>query len=361
MTDPSRYQARRARLKAAIAQHGLDLFVVTHPVNVTYLTGFDGSNGQVVIAADDTTTDTLFTDRRYEGRGEVDTEINVTYGPFLPAITNHGATVGLEAHHVNWAAVRQLTNDTKPAAVTLTPTTNLVEVLRQTKDPYEQEQLQAACQITVDALTHLFEHTRLEGLSERAIAHTLQQIMRDFGADGDAFAPIVAGGTNGAIAHHSPTERAVQAGELLTIDCGAKLNGYHADCTRTVAIRRAPTGELGHIYTVVQDAQQAATAALCANAMAGEADLAARSMIDAAGYGQAFVHGTGHGVGLEIHEAPLIGPSATARLEATVTCTSEPGIYLPGVGGVRIEDTVIVTASGPPQILTDCPRDLAIV
>lgn len=361
MTDPGRYHARRARLKAAVAANDLDALVVTHPVNVTYLTGFTGSNGQVVITSDDTGVDTLFTDRRYEGRVQSDTDLNVTYGPFLPAILTTAGTVGMEAQHVSWASARQLLADTKAERVTLTPTINLVEELRLYKDTYEREQLAAACQITVDALTHLFEHTRLEGLSERAIAHILQQIMQDFGADGDAFAPIVAAGINGAIPHHSPTDRIVAAGELLTIDCGARLNGYHADCTRTVAIGAPPHGELAAMYAVVHDAQQASTAALVANATAGEVDHAARSVIETAGYGAAFVHGTGHGVGLEIHEAPLIGPKATARLHATVTCTSEPGIYLPGVGGVRIEDTVVVTASGAPQILTDCPRDLLIV
>ncbi|MEX2533829.1 MAG: Xaa-Pro peptidase family protein, partial [Nitriliruptoraceae bacterium] len=356
MTDSSRYHARRSRLKAAIAANDLDALVVTHPVNVTYLTGFTGSNGQIVVTAADSSVDTLFTDRRYEGRVQTDTDLNVTYGPFLPAILATPGTVGMEAQHVSWASARQLLVDSQAKRVTLSPTTNMVEELRQYKDSYEHAQLTAACQITVDALNHLFEHTRLEGVSERAIAHTLQQIMQDFGADGDAFAPIVATGVNGAIPHHSPTDRIVAKGELLTIDCGARLNGYHADCTRTVAIGTAPNSELAAIYAVVRDAQQAATAALTANTTAGEVDDAARSVIETAGYGAAFVHGTGHGVGLEIHEAPLIGPKATARLQATVVCTSEPGIYLPGVGGVRIEDTVVVTASGAPQILTDCPR-----
>lgn len=361
MTEFVWHSLRRSRLKTAITNAGLDALVVSHPVNITYLTGFAGSNGHVIVYADETQQDTLFTDRRYEGRSEIDPDINVSYGPYLAALNVLNGPVGMEAQHVSWAAARHVLQETSPKGIRLTPTTDMVEALRLTKDDYEQAQLAAACQITVAALAHLFEHTRLEGLSERLIASTLQQIMRTFGADGDAFAPIIAGGVNGAVPHHCPTDRQVGAGELLTIDCGARLNGYHADCTRTVAIGNAPGGELAEIYALVQAAQARATQAVVANVMAGEPDAAARTLIDTAGYGDKFVHGTGHGVGLEIHEAPLIGPNATARLVPTVTCTSEPGIYVPGVGGVRIEDTVVVTQSGAPQILTDCPRDLLIV
>jgi len=353
------YALRQSRMKTAVGDSGLDALVVSHPANVAYLTGFTGSNGQVVIHASDSTPDMLLTDRRYEGRtGDAGT-LQVVFDTLTTVLENEHGTVGIEAQHVSWATVQRLKKD-MAEVVTLRATSGMVEDFRQYKDADELAQLKAACDITVAALGHVFD-TRLEGETEQAIAWRVQHTMRELGADGDAFAPIVATGVNGAIAHHSPSTLTVQRGTLLTIDCGARVNGYHADYTRTVAVGAAPPSKLANIHHLVRDAQHAATAQMVAGALVGDVDQAARHIIEQAGYGAFFVHGTGHGVGLEIHEAPLIGPKATARLAPAVTCTSEPGIYLPGVGGVRIEDTVVVTASGAPQILTEAPRDLVIV
>jgi Xaa-Pro aminopeptidase len=359
VNDPARLATRRQRVKDLLATHELSALIVTSPANVTYLTGFTGSNGQVVLTTDG--PDQLLTDRRYDGRVTQEDNLAVVFAPLSLHVKDLHGTVGLEAAHVSWALQRQLAKDATQKGVTLHPTDGIVEQFRQYKDPYEQAQLVEACAITIAALEELFTATKLAGMTERAIADQLSETFRRLGADGDAFAPIVASGINGAVAHHEPTDRVITVGDLVTIDCGARVNGYHADCTRTVAVGREPAGELPGVYALVKDAQQAATSALTDGVIAHDVDAAARDLIEQGGYGPSFVHGTGHGVGLEIHEAPLIGPSATARLYKTVSCTSEPGIYLPGVGGVRIEDTVIVTAHGAPQILTDLTRDLVIV
>lgn len=354
------YATRRAKIREQAAELGLDLLAISAPANVAYLTGFTGSNGQVLLAADPSQSDMLLTDRRYEGRVD-SVDIAVAYEPLPTVAARFTGTLGIEAEHVNWATATRLTDELDAHGIRVTATTGVVETFRQTKDSYELAQLATACQITVAAVTDVLTHCRLVGMSERDIAARIAATMRQHGGHGDAFPAIVAAGVNGAIPHHNPTSRPVQAGEFLTIDCGTRINGYHADYTRTVAVAKAPSGVLDGIYAVVQQAQATATAALTAGVRSHDVDAAARDVITQAGYGAQFVHGTGHGVGLDIHEAPLIGPHQTARIAATVTCTSEPGIYLPDVGGVRIEDTVVVTPDGKPQILTESTRDLLIV
>ena len=224
----------------------------------------------------------------------------------------------------------------------LVPAGRLVEELRTVKDEAELSLLRRACAITDAAFAALLPFIS-PGRTEREVAIALERAMTDLGADGLAFDTIVASGPNGAIPHHAPGGRPLEAGDLVTIDCGARLGGYHADMTRTVALGE-PAGWQREIYDLVAAAQRAGLAAARPGTEVGALDAAARDLIDAAGYGGCFGHGLGHGVGLEVHEAPIIGYGRTGTLQDRVPVTVEPGVYLPGTGGVRIEDTLVVRA-----------------
>jgi Xaa-Pro aminopeptidase len=226
----------------------------------------------------------------------------------------------------------------------LVPAGRLVEELRTVKDDAEIELLRRACAITDAAFAQLLPLIG-PGASERELAIALERAMTDHGADGVAFDTIVASGPNGAIPHHAPGARRLEPGDLVTIDCGARLGGYHADMTRTVALGE-PAGWQREVYDLVAAAQRAGVAAAVPGTGVGALDAAARDLIEAAGYGGCFQHGLGHGVGLQVHEAPIIGYGRTGTLMDRVPVTVEPGIYLPGTGGVRIEDTLVVRAGG---------------
>ena len=230
------------------------------------------------------------------------------------------------------------------AGLTWVPLGRMVEELRMVKDPAELELIARACAITSEAFSVLLSAMR-PGMTERQFAVLLERAMTDRGAEGLAFDSIVASGPNGAIPHHSPTGPPFEAGDLVTVDCGARFGGYHADMTRTVAIGE-PAGWQREIYDLVATAQRAGVTAATAGAELADVDAAARGLITEAGHGEHFQHGLGHGVGLEIHEAPMIGAGRAGKLQDRVPVTVEPGVYLPGMGGVRIEDTLVVRAAG---------------
>jgi Xaa-Pro aminopeptidase len=360
---PHDHAARRDRLRAELADAEVDLLLVTAPANVAYLSGFTGSNGQVLVARD-ASEDRLVTDARYEERAAAE-------APDLPATLSRdavavaferldGGRLGVEAEHLSWAAGRDLEGRARDHGVDPVATTGLVEALRVVKDEAELARLANACQLTVDALHWLVEEVVAVGRTERELAVALERRFVDLGADGVAFPSIVASGPNAAVPHHAPTDRPLQPGDLLTIDCGAQVGGYHADCTRTYAIDHLDD-ELVRVHELVRTAQEAGRAAAVAGATSGDVDAAAREVIEAAGYGDRFVHGTGHGVGLDIHEAPAVARGARATLAPRTALTVEPGVYLPGTGGVRIEDTIVVTADGSPTTLTAAPRDLRVL
>lgn len=357
--------ARRARLRPALDALGLDLLLVTARPNVAYLTGFTGSNGQLLVARDPA-GDRLITDDRYTGRAAEeapDLEVVSSRDPGGVAIVacaaEGGRHLGVEADDLSWAAAERLQARAAERDVEVVATNDLVEPLREVKDDHEVALLARACHITTTALEELFAERLVAGATERDLAVWLERRFVDLGADGVAFASIVASGPNGAVPHHAPTGRPLRSGDLVTVDCGAEVAGYHADCTRTVAVGSA-TGELTLVHEVVVAAQAAGRAAAVVGATAGDVDAAARAVIDDAGYGAGFVHGTGHGVGLEIHEAPAVARGSAATLVAGTALTVEPGVYLPGTGGVRIEDTIVVTADGAPRVLTDTPRSLRV-
>jgi Xaa-Pro aminopeptidase len=342
---------RVARLRAAMAAGGVEALLVTDRVDVRWLTGFTGSAGVAHVTADGPVllvTDGRYAERAAEEAPAVEVVLDRTWG-WLAA--RHGAgPLWVQADHLPWAEVRTLQQDLE-----VRPTTGLVATLRQRKDDAEIATLRRACALTdaafADALGWL-----APGLAEAAVARRLVGRLQDLGADGSAFPPIVAAGPNGSRPHHDPGHRALQAGDLVTLDFGALVDGYHADMTRTVALGE-PDPALARIHDLVRAAQDAGVAAAVAGADVVAVDRAGRALIAAAGHGGHFPHGTGHGVGLAIHETPFLGPSAAGTLADRMTVTVEPGVYVPGLGGVRIEDVVLVTDAGPER-LTTSPREL---
>jgi Xaa-Pro aminopeptidase len=379
---PQEHAARRGRAQEKIAALGADAALITSRPNVRYLTGMVSSNAALLLPADG--PGVLATDSRYAEaavRDCPDTELVVER--FIePALASLAATRGLrtvafEAQDMTVERHQQLTAlDGGPALV---PLGRIVEELRMIKDESEIALLARACAITAEAFAAVLPDI-VPGRTEREFAVLLERAMIDLGAEAVAFDTIVASGPNGAIPHHAPAGRPFAAGDLITIDCGARYAGYHADMTRTVAL-----GELAgwqrEIYEIVASAQRAGVEAAAVGVDVSTVDAAARDLIADAGYGDHFMHGLGHGVGLEVHEAPAIGYGRTGTLVDRVPVTVEPGIYLPGRGGVRIEDTLVVRdrregsggstlqasadagagAAGSCEILTTTARELLVL
>lgn len=349
--------ARRERLRARLAEAGLDGFLVTRLVNVRYLTGFSGSNGRLFLGADPA-ADCLATDGRYEEQaaGEAP-DLEKSLAPesaWLPARVAAGARIGVESHDLTWEGAERLRGLLAQAELVAAP--RWVEELREVKDDSELAALGRACAIGDAAFAELLGWVR-PGMTEREVAGRLEADMRRLGADGPSFDTIVASGPNSARPHHHPGARALVAGDLLKVDFGALVDGYHSDMTRTVALGD-PGSALRAVHALVRRAQEAGRAAAVAGATAGEVDHACRTVIADGGHGERFVHPTGHAVGLEIHEAPILHEGAAATLTDRMAVTVEPGVYLPGLGGVRIEDVVVVRAEGPCDVLTTTSREL---
>jgi Xaa-Pro aminopeptidase len=363
------HAARRSRAQQAIAAAGADAALITSLPNVRYLSGLASSNAALLLPADGESI--LATDSRYAGAAardcpDLDLVIERDIEPVLAqaAAARGWARLAFEAHVMTVERYTGLTElEDAPALV---PLGRVVEQLRMIKDEAEIALLARACAITDEAFGSVLGAIR-PGLAERRLAVLLERAMVDLGAEGVAFDTIVASGPNGAIPHHSPGSRECEAGDLITIDCGARYQGYHADMTRTVAVGQ-PAGWQRDVYDLVAAAQAAGVAAAVPGAEVGDVDATSRDLIEAAGHGGHFQHGLGHGVGLEVHEAPMMGYGRTGKLEDRVCVTIEPGVYLPGKGGVRIEDTLVVragsagaAATGPAQLLTTTTRELLVL
>jgi Xaa-Pro aminopeptidase len=355
------HAARRERAQEKIADLGADGALITAGPNVRYLTGLASSNAALLLPVSGTAV--LATDSRYTlaaRRDCPDLELITErfIEPRLAAeLTIRGMrTVAFEAHEMTVERHAEL--EAKSGAVKVIPFGRKIEDLRTVKDPAELELLGTACRISMQAIADVFAQIR-PGVTERKLAAALDRRMVDLGAAGPAFETIVASGPNGAIPHHVPADRPLRRGDLITMDFGAQYGGYHADMTRTVALGE-PAGWQREIYELVAAAQRAGIEAARPGADVAEVDAAARDMIRDAGHGDHFGHGLGHGIGLEVHEAPTIGYARTGRLGSRVPVTVEPGVYLPGRGGVRIEDVLVVGADGP-GLLTTTTRELLVL
>jgi Xaa-Pro aminopeptidase len=353
-------QARRERL-AALLPDDVDALLVTNLVNVRYLTGFTGSNGAVLVGRHGMAA--FATDGRYliQAAEEVpDLEV-VDARPVALGLVEWATAVGLRRLGIEPADVtlglHSAMVERAADSLELVVVGPLVEGLRWIKDPGELEALERACAITGAAFTDVVGRLK-PGVSERDVEWWLRETMRDHGADGLAFDSIVAFGPNSAIPHHEPSDRLLTRGDLVKLDFGARYRGYHADMTRTVVVG-SPADWQVELHATVLEVQQGCLAAATVGSSPRELNDMARTGIEAAGH--QFVHGLGHGVGLEIHERPMLGArSDTAELLDGTVVTVEPGIYLPDRGGVRIEDTVSVEAAGP-RPLTPSPRELLSV
>jgi Xaa-Pro aminopeptidase len=355
------HAARRALAQQRIAASEADAALITGLPNVRYLSGLASSNMAMLLAADGSAV--LGTDSRYAETAardcpdvELVVERELATALARVAVGRGWATLAFEAQHMTVEQHSVLA--AQLAGPRLVPLGRLVEDLRMIKDPAEIELLATACSLTDQAFAAVLSAIA-PGRTERELAILLERAMVDLGADGPAFDTIVAGGPHGAIPHHSPGARALERGDLVVIDCGARYLGYHADMTRTVCLG-SPEPWQREIYDLVAGAQLAGIAAARPGADVGDVDAAARDIIAAAGHGDHFGHGLGHGVGLEVHEAPMLGPGRTGKLGELVPVTVEPGIYLPGKGGVRVEDTIVVRAAGPATLITTT-RDLLVL
>ena len=346
--------------------------LVTDLNNVRYLSGFTGSNGALLVFADDRGA-VLATDGRYrtqaaEQAAGLDIAIERALGRHLVGRAAEGGVhkLGFESNVVTVDGFDALTGELaeRKAATELVRAAGTVEALREVKDAGEVALLRLACEAADAALAELVARGGLRpGRTEREVSRDLESLMLDHGADAISFETIVAAGPNSAIPHHRPTDAVLATGDFVKIDFGALVAGYHSDMTRTFVLGKADDWQL-EIYQLVADAQRAGREALHAGADLREVDGAARQLIVDAGYGEQFSHGLGHGVGLQIHEAPGIGATSTGTLLAGSVVTVEPGVYLPGRGGVRIEDTLVVPGETPgavPELLTKFPKDLAVL
>ena len=353
------HAARRRRLASRLPELGADAFLITRLPNVRYLTGFTGSNGQVILKVDG---GVFLTDGRYEQQSghEVPDLRRVTYSAeFVPRFAEACRDLGAGRVAFESAGVTHRTYTLlAQTGIGLIPTTEEVERLRRTKDPEERAALQAA-QAMADQAFGRITGKLSEGVAEREVALELDITMRGLGSEGVSFDTIVAFGENAAEPHHRPTGRLLSRGDMVKVDFGCVVNGYHSDMTRTVAFGE-PDGRLREIYGVVRRAQQAGVDAVQPGVPCKEVDAATRDPIKEAGYGDRYGHGAGHGVGLEIHEAPWLRPGGDGSLSEGTVVTVEPGIYLEGLGGVRIEDMVEVTAEGG-RVLARTTKDLVIL
>jgi Xaa-Pro aminopeptidase len=354
------HAGRLARLGERLADAGVDAMLVTNLTNVRYLTGFSGSNGAVVVRPDDAVflTDFRYLQRVEPLRGLVDVRqakqdlirfISARWDELAPG----AGRIGFESAHMTVAAHGVLAE--AAGGVELVPTVHVVEDQRMVKSAEEVAAIRAAADILAPVYDALLDDG-LAGRTEFDVAWRVHELVRRHGADGVSFDPIIASGAAGALPHAEPRREPIAKGVLVTIDIGARLDGYCSDCTRTFATGPVPE-ELHEIYDLVARAQLAGLEAVRPGVAGGDVDAAIRQLIADAGHGDHFQHGLGHGVGLEIHEDPRLAAGSTATLEPGMVVTVEPGVYVPGLGGVRIEDLVVVTEDGCER-LTGYPKEL---
>jgi Xaa-Pro aminopeptidase len=328
--------------------------IVTTPANVRYLTGFVSSNVSLVVEPDRVR---LFTDFRYAeaARAIPDVEFAETRRDVITHMAEFlSGTYGFESPHLTYQKYEQL----RDAGLELVPRAGLVEGLRAVKDEAELETIRRAAAITDEAYQRIAEEPFV-GRTERELAWRMNELFHELGADEPAFETIVAAGANGARPHADPGDRVIERGTTIVVDAGANVDGYCSDCTRTFASGELPE-DLRRAYDVCLEAQLRGLEAARSGVEAKQTDAAAREVIDEAGFGENFGHGLGHGVGIDVHEAPHVAASSSESLVANNVLTIEPGIYLEGKGGIRIEDLVVIR-EGEPEVLSSFPKELVTV
>ncbi len=358
--------ARADRLRAEFGALELDAMLVTKPVNVRWLTGFTGSSATVLVTPHELT---LVTDGRYEEQADdelaasgVEGAVVIDREPFAALATTGagGERLGFESHHLTVDAASRL--DGAGVATTTVASGSVIDRLRRVKDAGEQARLRAAAGIADAALAEIGPAVIAGGLTEREAARALEAAMFANGAHGLSFETIVASGPNSARPHARPSDRIIAAGDLVVIDFGAAVDGYGSDMTRTLVCGGDPTPDQVALYDAVAAAQAEGVAAVRAGVDESSIDATCRTTlagtrVAGTDLADAFVHGTGHGIGLEIHEEPVLSARSVGILLADLVVTVEPGAYLPAFGGVRVEDSVVVTADGCDPI-THSPKGL---
>ncbi len=365
LTRPTRERRRRARrlvdLRRAMRAQGLDALLLTSLPNIRWLTGFTGSSGLCVVTA---RRGAFISDPRYaiQSRAEVRGFRRVISSRgLLDAVSEHGLLagcrrVGFESQHVTHAQYRTMRRIF--GSVSFRPTDDLAEGLELVKDDGELALLREAVRITDGAFRHVLAVIR-PGVRESDVAAEITFFQKRAGAERDAFETIVAGGARAALPHARASSRRLRAGDLVILDFGCTVGGYSSDLTRTVAVGKA-SRRAREIHGVVREAQAAAVAAARGEIPARDLDAVARNVIAAAGFGRYFVHSLGHGLGLHVHERPRVSALSTELLRTGSVITIEPGIYIPGFGGVRIEDDVVLEEKGC-HVLNTAPRELIVI
>jgi Xaa-Pro aminopeptidase len=354
------FSERRARFVESFGDAKIDAFLVTALPNVRYLSGFSGSNAALLLTAD---RSLLFTDPRYQTQApqECDCDIKIAKKALLieaPIWVNRLAVkrLGFERTRISFEAYDFLKRNAK--TFQLVPVGDTIEQLRMVKSATEIATIRKAVELNSAAFDHALR-TFKRGMTEVDLAGKIEYRMRRLGADGPSFETIVAAGPRTALPHAHPTARAIKDDELLLVDMGATVAGYASDMTRTMGVGRLST-KARRMYRAVLESQLVAIDSIKAGIASSTVDRSARTVLKKYGLDEWFIHSTGHGLGLEIHEGPRIGKKEARRLEAGMAITVEPGVYLEDFGGVRIEDTVIVTKNGC-EVLTPTSKDLIIL
>jgi Xaa-Pro aminopeptidase len=355
------FAARRRLIGAGLDNRKLDAMLVTSPANVRYLTGFSGSSGAVLALPGESI---FFTDPRYavQSRREIGCRTQVCKGPILPAVAAVAARrrirrLGFESAHLSYAGF-DLLRAKMPVNASLEPVSGWLEAHRMMKSEAEIACIRRSVETNSKAFDLAARRVRA-GMRERDLAAEIDHQMRRLGAERPCFETIVAAGARSALPHAHPTGAVLKSGQMVLIDMGAFQDGYASDMTRMLFLG-APGARVRRLYRAVLEAQLAAIDAVRPGATTARVDRAARDVLKAYKLDGAFVHSTGHGLGLEIHELPRIGRKDRTPLAAGMAITIEPGVYLEGVGGIRIEDTVVVTPAGC-EILTPTGKDLRVV
>lgn len=358
---PSEFEARRSDIVARLPALKIDCLLVSSPANVRYLSGFAGSNGLILLTASETH---FFTDPRYAltAHRDIQAKIHIVKGPMIPGVAavikrKRLKKIGFEGGWTHYDAYLRL-KENLPLGASPVPVGRIIEERRMLKSPTEVETIRRSVNINSEAYARVLKRLR-PGVRELDVAAEIEFQMKMLGAELPAFDTIVAAGPRSAFPHAHPTANRIGENELLLIDMGANLAGYCSDMTRVVHLGKPPK-RIRDLYRAVLEAQLAGIAAVKAGVTAGSVDLATRKVLKKHQLDKVFIHSTGHGLGLEIHESPRLGKNEAMPLAAGMTVTIEPGAYIEGLAGIRIEDTVLVTETGC-EVLTPSSKEFIVV